>query len=533
MNRQSLHRIQRLISIELQREARRWGAALQWGAIVLSSYLASITLASWSLISVAPGHLLMSGLLAVNPWIQVMASALFARTASEEFSPDAAELVQLTELRLWELHMVRLISRFIAVIYLLLLQTPFLLLAVTLGGVTSMQVAAIVVWMLVLQLSLAAICFSAQLFGISPQMTRSAAFGMLCVVHLLPLALAGVLEDAQPAQSFGQLAPWSGSLTQIADFLRGSSLVLRPSTILSFRFDGLPISLVEAGHILGSLLLLTWAVSRAPWGKIDQPKTPGETSPVVASLSTALLTGQWRPADRPDERSPLVWKDFHFGLGGRPRQKLKWGIGLLVFIGGWMAIASVDRETSRMIQIQIITIGCVGLIAAGHASTLLFRRELQEQTWNMLLLTALSPRDIARQKSVATLRAGLPEYLLLAAWFAVIPLLPAPDVLLDSWEIVAAIYSAALITLVMPTFSAVTFMTPYTWRGLWTGVLLVVPVVVCLFSAIFLVQFFRLLTPPESIAAALMLLLTVAALAYFWLCRRELIYWIGVRRDDA
>jgi hypothetical protein len=286
-------------------------------------------------------------------------------------------------------------------------QVPFVLLAVTLGGVGLPQIAASYGTLLAY---LFLVCNLALLFSVVFRNTTTAAGFTLVVllVFLIGHYWASAIE--QQIASSGRINPNLGAwsiLTTIIDLWRQTTPSDRLGAIFQTGFAGPAIGFqVVSNLVLGILLfLLAWLVfDRCTREEKD-----------AAAPRRWLLHSATRRSRIPPQLvgiRAVSWKDFTFISGGRLGLCLKFGV--LVFgvaFCNFMALefgtgTAITREFEGGLLIWISLVLTAIFLALEAAR--IFREEIRWKTLSSLVMLPVSVPELAYRKVAGTLAGTLP-----------------------------------------------------------------------------------------------------------------------------
>ena len=324
--------------------------------------------------------------------------AFFKSFVSEERKSGGFALLVLTGIGFDWLLAGKLVPRFVAALLTLLVQMPFTLLCVTLGGVTPHQIFAAyaaLLALLVLVSGLGALGSIAIL--------RSVSFGCL----LAPLVVAFMALAVFPFDVFSANSGTQTLLEEVVASLSQLSPIQRMRTITTTGFNEPIVSLQVIAHTLGGIGFFALGRSILP-GCIDLPSPDALPSDARAERSS-----QRRRSNRawPD---PILWKEYYLGLGGPTGS-----IGLLIFVPpaalviamllawGW---PSAEDFGNVLAVVAVILLGLQGLATGMSIST-----EIQQKTLASLILLPIPTIRIVRSFLAAWSLAAVPFVLLLIA----------------------------------------------------------------------------------------------------------------------
>ena len=298
-------------------------------------------------------------------------------------------------------------SRLVGALLLLLVQVPFVLLAVSLGGVGLLQIAASYGTLLAY---LFLVCNLALLFSVVFRNTTTAAAFTFVVLLLFLIGhywAAGMEQEFASSHGVNiQRGVWP-ALTVIIGFWRAATPSHRLGEIFQTGFAGPAFGFQVASNlVLGVLFfLVAWMVF--DWCTREE--------------KDAAPTRQWllRRTTRPSRIPPrlvgtraISWKDFTFISGGRFGLLIKFGVvAFLVALCNVFALEfgtkndiTREFEGGALIWISLVMTAVFLALDAARA----FREEIQWKTLSSLVTLPVSVRDLAYQKVAGILAGTLP-----------------------------------------------------------------------------------------------------------------------------
>jgi hypothetical protein len=360
--------------------------------------------------------------------ISLAGLSYFASAVTEEKEEMMLGLLRMTDLNPVAILLGKSTSRLVGALLLLLVQVPFILLAVTLGGVGLLQIAAAYGTLLAY---LFLVCNLALLFSVVFRNTTTAAAFTLVVLLVFLFGHYWAAGMMQYLASSGQINLDRGAwpiLTTMIDLWRQATPWDRLGAIFQTGFAGPAIGFQVAGNLaLGVLsFLLAWMVF--------EPCTREEKD--AAPARRWLLRRATRRSRIPPRLVGLravSWKDFTFISGGRIGLLLKFGVVAflvalcnfitLEFGNGFGTGTVIMREFEGGVLIWVslvITAVCLALEAA-HV----FREEIRWKTLSSLVMLPVSVPELAYRKVAGTLAGTLP---LLAGFVLGVLLVPKKDI---------------------------------------------------------------------------------------------------------
>ena len=343
----------------------------------------------------------------------------FASAITEEKEEMMLGLLRMTDLNGVTILLGKSTSRLIGALLLLLVQVPFILLAVTLGGVGVVQIAAAYATLLAY---LFLLCNLALLYSVLFRNTATAAavtFFLLLLFFFGHYFAKGILESIGVFDPVNlQRGAWGGLVTVI-DLWREATPSERLQAIFETGFSGPVIGFQVVSNLIAGVVffLLAWLVF--------EPSTRTEKDAAPARVWF------WRRAASRSSRLPpglvgfraITWKDFVFISGGWVGLLLKFMVvGLLDGVSNLIAVETggkMDQASEGYALIWISLI--VTVIWLSLEASRIFKDEVRWKTLSSLVTLPISMPELAYRKVLGALAGTLP---LLACTIAGILLVP-------------------------------------------------------------------------------------------------------------
>ena len=352
--------------------------------------------------------------------ITLAAVSYFATAVTEEKEEQTLGLLKMAGIGSFGLLLGKAVPRMLATAVVLAAQVPFTLLAVTLGGVTADQVAAVYVALL------AYLTFCASL-GLGCSLYCRTSAGASIIVGLVLLVLFAIPPVIELAVTSGVL-PGAGALAATIDrteSLRRTLIEASPwnrlQEILATSFAGNVWAFQAASHFAAAGIL--FALSCA----LFEPLTREADARWRVALAKRIPIRS-RTSKRASG-SGFAWKEFHFGAGGLRGLVLR----LLIYtavaaaagtfalrFGGALpgAIGATLGDAGAMIA--LVALGGAAIESATHAARVL-RDEVRAGTLPTILLTPHTPGEIVRAKMRGDAAILAPAAVLLAVAACISP----------------------------------------------------------------------------------------------------------------
>jgi ABC-type transport system involved in multi-copper enzyme maturation permease subunit len=371
----------------------------------------------------APGLEFFKFVMFINlSFVTLAGASYFATAISEEKDEMTLGLLRMTRLSPLALLLGKSAVRMMGAVTLLLAQVPFTMLAVTLGGISTGQIAAAYVTLLayiVLLSGWGTLC--------SVVASRSTGAGTLATVGLAlfffgPLLGTALMDAATYHRWWGieKNGALDASVYAFCKFFTDGSPFDRMEEVLATGFSGAPAG-VQAIYDLAlgvGFFLLAW------WSFDLFNREVKEAAPARGLLTR---TGGRLPWLAPERVWPnaLLWKDFYFLTGGRLMLVGKTIFYIVLFFGIYLVDGMVDRSPwdfdDYCHAMKYVYTFVLFLELANYAGKV-FREETRWQTLSSLIVLPLTTHQLAYRKIAGCLLgvvpiAGCTVAVTLLAWF--------------------------------------------------------------------------------------------------------------------
>jgi hypothetical protein len=331
-------------------------------------------------------------------WINLIALfllgiGLFATVITEEREEMTLGLLKMSALSSVSILLGKSTSRLLEVMLIILVQIPFVLLAVTLGGVSPYQIAACLCTSLAWAVLLSGFCL---FISVCTQTSRNAtgASGLLLFLFLMAPTVSSALDLLS-----------SSSLVRAGKAVLGLVEAANPfvaaSEILQTGFSGPLIGFQVISNLaLGVLFFqLSWA--------LFERLTREERGSAAAGRSMLRFASgrHQRWVDRPWSRA-IAWKEFHFVAGGKLVALVKTVLyGLLIAIAAYL----VPTERIFIGSVVLVLAPVIGTLHLAYLIQVSLQSEVNSRTFTSLMLLPHPVRSILYAKLQGNLIALLPE----------------------------------------------------------------------------------------------------------------------------
>jgi len=383
------HGLLAMLSRSLRQDVREMRSHVFRLAFLLFMYLGLLSALLTAGFRGAPGLEFFRSITILNlVFITCAGVGYFATAITEEKEEDVLGLLTMAGLNPLAILLGKSTSRLIQSALLLVLQIPFTLLSITLGGVTFHQVFAAYVALFAYLILIANVA----LFW-STVCDRSGSAAALTLAGLVIYALIPELAPAFAARcvSWG-LSPqsWLGSLLlPTLEAATETGILNRVGAIMATGFSEPIVSRqVLVDSVLGVVSFgLAWAAFRPVMRRAASGAMRAAAWSSGASAAGSVRRFRFVRRGRV-WKLPLAWKAFHFAAGGYPYLALKLSGFLVVF--AWLVGSSlwlqqfIDWEGTRSAMSVVIVATAIG--EASVMASRLFHDEVRMQTFSSLLM---------------------------------------------------------------------------------------------------------------------------------------------------
>jgi ABC-type transport system involved in multi-copper enzyme maturation permease subunit len=369
----------------------------------------------------APGLLLFQSMAFLNLGLITLAGVSFFATAiSEEKEEETLGLLKMAGINPIGILLGKSTSRLIGAVLLLLVQFPFTLLAITLGGVLLGQVIAVYCSLVAYLVLLANVGLLASV--VSRRAGNASGVTAMCV---LAYFLAGpvLLQAARGFAGGGVAVPgggWPKTLYIVATVLNEASAYTRVQQIMQTGFSGFP-----AGFQVLSNLAFAGLCFGLSWAGFNRFTRDGRTTAAESRLEAASRKMTRRILTRRPGRNPLLWKEFHFVTGGYPAFWVKFVLYGLLTIAVYystnhyfsaMLPRGGDGATAAAVVMLVLVVG-----EASYYVSRIYHDEWRDHTLPLLMMLPMPTYRMAYSKVVGCLPALVPGVFWLVAAWAIMP----------------------------------------------------------------------------------------------------------------
>lgn len=338
------------------------------------------------------GLIALAGLTVCNfIFIFLYSFAYFSRVISEEKESRTMLLLRLTPVRSTNIFFGKLLPPFINLMQILIFQIPIVVFVITLGGANLEQILSIYL-LLILTACLLAVT-GVWVSSANPE-NWLAYFNFIFMLFLVALAYGGV-----------QMMRYSSYMKDFARYIKVENPFTKAAYILFNPADpraGISQTLLiySALAVLGLFLAYRSFLKNLDVEEYAVRDIEKEKNNTARSINFGQL--------------PLLQKEFYFGCGGKKGQILVFILFVIMAAAfffnenGTYSSYEVPSIVTKIALMQIFVIALYFLYIIGNS----FRRELKENTWEDLLISPLTAKDIIYQKVLGTFKFIFPFIIL-------------------------------------------------------------------------------------------------------------------------
>ena len=353
----------------------------------------------------APGIALFNSIIVINFMaIALVGLTYFANVITEEREELTLGLLRMTGLNSFTILAGKSLSRLLAAAILILVQFPFTLLAITLGGVSLTQILAAYATLIAFLLIVSAIGVFCSVLARTGAGAAAVALVFLLVFLLSPALFFGFAQWTRGAYAepiFMDLHRWT----------LAASPFMRLIEIGQTSFGGRAIGVQVVSNVAATVVIyfLAWALfTRTDRQQKDAGARRGLPTAAVRRVRWLAPGRAWPNA--------IAWKDFFFFGGGVPMMMAKLVIYAILCFGiayvvensgyqrGWPEADTIGGTT-------MITMFILFLFEGGLLASRIFNEEVRNQTLGALVMLPRSTAAMAYTKVAVCLLVMMPSVL--------------------------------------------------------------------------------------------------------------------------
>jgi len=389
-----------LLLRSLRIDSRSMQSHLTRFGLIAGIYVSLIVTVAQAGIFSAPGLRFFTSSITLNAvFLTLLGFSFFSTTISEEKEEDTLGLMLMAGISPLGILTGKLVGRLIQAMFLILLQYPFTLLAVTLGGVTSTQINAAFVGLGAYLIFLAGTGVLCSTLAPSNRLAGKWMVFVLFAYCLIPFVCRGLLKFGV---FLGIFSSGSFRTNSVLARLTSISVFDRLSAFGATGFGESPWSFQVLSNLLAGVICagLAWVLFGVA------TRTPSTEHTTRGSLSTpSAKRGQQRGPGRVWE-NPFVWKDFYFVAGGWNSIKKR----ILPYLGLFLFCALLSASWGGPEVLEVFQFFLMPAVAWDLAMVLSqsIHDEIRGQTLGALYMLPQSSTWIVYSKFGGALLAMIP-----------------------------------------------------------------------------------------------------------------------------
>ncbi|WP_373650698.1 ABC transporter permease subunit [Schlesneria sp. DSM 10557] len=402
-----------LLERSLRIDARNWPTHLCRLGLVGSIYVSLCFALSTQNRFGAPGLRFFQGIAFLDlAFITLLGLSYFSTSITEEKEEDTLGLMLMAGVSPLGILAGKSIGRFWQAILLVAAQYPFMLLAVTMGGVTTLQVQAITLALVAYMVFLAGMGLLCSTLASRNRTASSMMIVGLSIYFLVPLIAKLILIKLAKSTIQGVTATPSISMWRaFLESMENLCIYLKMGEILTTGFGQSiwsfqVISNVLLGFVLSGLAWLLFGTASLT------TSTEASSRGLVARQRAFLHFNAGRPWP-----NPFVWKDFHFVSGGIGTIFVRFGfyLSLCLIVFGFDHFLDASFGPNGAVGLCQMLLSLAIAIDAAMALAQAMHDEIRSQTLAALLMLPQSPVRIVYSKFLGSLLGWFPGPLVLLA----------------------------------------------------------------------------------------------------------------------
>ena len=377
-------------------------------------------------------HFALTSLITQLVMLGLICPVLTCASISGERSAKTLGILMTTDLSVREIVMGKLASRTWVIALLIGLSLPVLLTARIMGGVSVLEIVALLLVTLTFSLFAASLGL---LLSIVNKRSLTAALGAYAIIGFLYAGIPFMLAVTR----FTRLTPgWAEWVIPLHPIVTSVHILIEP---IIAGVDTPPWLICSAGHFaatvlltLLSMVLVRRLMRRELEGGALERKPPRATTPAGSADQTHPTHAA--PGVRPPGRgartarrkplrgNPVLWQELRTIKARRKPLKSALICALLTLVGGWLVykllVDTRGSEREGIVVTVIFVLWAWMFLAAAAAGATALAGEKDRGTWLPMLTTIMTPGQILRGKLLGVCRRLLAPVLVLLGFHAIV-----------------------------------------------------------------------------------------------------------------
>lgn len=327
-------------------------------------------------------------------FLAVVGLSYFASAIAEEKDENTLGLLRMTDLNSLAILLGKSTSRMCGALLLIAAQLPFMLLAVTMGGLDVRQVLA----GFALLLSSTFFIANLALIGSVACARTASATGLTAAALAVFVFAPGMLNFG--VYAFDHAGEWLG---QSLEGWTNATPIFRLQQITATGFHGSVLGWHFAANLIlgGVCFFIAWAL----FDRCAESDGGPDPTLLPATSAQAAIHRYGRPG-----KHALSWKDFHFIAGSYRGMIIKGMLGTLVGMLFLSSVGTVSPQRAlEQIGAPLFFAGALSLVLSlAFSASRIFKSERRDQTLSDLAILPRSIRQIVWEKVRGCLAADWP-----------------------------------------------------------------------------------------------------------------------------
>lgn len=337
---------------------------------------------------------------------QVLAAVLLSDAIGGEIRHRTLDVLLVTPITSVQIVLGKLFSKLLQLVLLLAASLPLLAIVRVFGGVPWDYVLLGLCVTLTTAVFVGSLSLFLSIRGGQFQrvVTSALAWCLLLWVGggaiLLSLSRAGYLSNARVTSILFLTNPFVVMIAQTKAMLSASAMGPGP-------FAWPLHCAVVLGATVVLLLLAVWRVRKITITSIVT-QAEGRRKGAKAGTTTVAQGRSWHRKARPIKGSPIVWKELHRPWFAHGRRSVIYGsVAIVVIVGAFVSLALAGTSPYVVFYLPIMALQLIFIVGVATSAASAIAREKEARTWQILLATPLTDREIVRGKASGVLRRNL------------------------------------------------------------------------------------------------------------------------------
>ena len=449
-----------LFERSLRVDARALGPHLARLFLLTSIYIAIIFSYSTAVVLGAPGLRFFLNIAYIDLiFMTLLGFSFFSTSITEEKEEDTLGLLLMAGVSSLGLLLGKSGGRLVQATLLIVVQYPFTLLAITLGGITQHQIRATYVAMIAYMVLLSGTGLLCSTISKNNRVASIRLFVIVIGYWLFPVACRRAMID---------FPGMPNALVWVLTCVSESCVFLQIGPTMTTGFNESVWSTQVISNLIVGMLCypLSWSLFSFT---SREPTTEATSRGLVARNGHRF---RWLNAGRP-WGSPLMWKDFYFSAGGVVAVFIRFAMYIALY---FISVAIITTMIGPIpFQMERTRTGCflfltimVMSIDAGLVISRSLHEEIRGKTWTSLVLLPTSTITILFSKGIGCCLCWLPGPISL--WLGIVFLPYGHEIVGDALHNQPELWIWLFTNMILVPHAAAVFATYVRWGALPLGI---------------------------------------------------------------